>query len=116
MLAVDTEFVRTRTLTPQLGLIQLYDGTDLVLVDPSQISQFDSLTRLLTNPSVIKVFHSCSEDLEVFLTAFDIVPTPVFDTQIAASLLQMGNSLGYAKLVEEELEIVLDKGSRELIG
>ena len=110
VLAVDTEFVRTRTLTPQLGLIQLYDGTDLVLVDPSQISQFDSLTRLLTNPSVIKVFHSCSEDLEVFLTAFDIVPTPVFDTQIAASLLQMGNSLGYAKLVEEELEIVLDKG------
>ncbi len=109
-LAVDTEFVRTRTLTPQLGLIQLYDGQNLVLVDPLSIDDFSALNALLTEPSIIKVLHSCSEDMEAFWTFLKVLPSPVFDTQIAAGLLNMGNSLGYAKLVETELSIVLDKG------
>lgn len=109
-LAVDTEFVRTRTMTPQLGLIQLYDGHQLVLVDPIAIDDFSPLCDLLTSPSIVKLFHSCSEDLEAFLTALNVIPCPVFDTQLAATLLCMGNSLGYAKLVEKQLGIVLDKG------
>jgi ribonuclease D len=109
-LAVDTEFVRTRTLYPQLGLIQLYDGKRLVLVDPQQIDDFSSLITLLTNPKITKVLHSCSEDLETFWQAFKIMPTPIFDTQVAASLLGMGTSLGYAKLVEMMLNVQVDKG------
>jgi ribonuclease D len=109
-LAVDTEFVRTRTLYPQLGLIQLYDGKRLVLVDPQQIDDFSSLIALLTNPKVTKVLHSCSEDLETFWQAFKIMPSPIFDTQVAASLLGMGTSLGYAKLVEMMLSVQVDKG------
>jgi ribonuclease D len=109
-IAVDTEFVRTRTLYPQLGLIQIYDGKQLVLVDPLAIDDFSSLTELLTNPNVVKVLHSCSEDLETFWHAFKIMPSPIFDSQFAASITGMGPALGYAKLVEIMLEVTVDKG------
>ncbi|WP_158968061.1 ribonuclease D [Paraglaciecola sp. L3A3] len=109
-IAVDTEFVRTRTLYPQLGLIQIYDGKQLVLVDPLPIKDFSSLTELLSNPNVVKVLHSCSEDLETFWHAFKVMPSPIFDSQFAASLVGMGTSLGYAKLVETMLGVTVDKG------
>jgi ribonuclease D len=109
-IAVDTEFVRTRTLYPQLGLIQIYDGEQLVLVDPQKIDDFSSLKTLLTNPDVVKVLHSCSEDLETFWHAFKIMPAPIFDSQFAASVTGMGTSLGYAKLVEMMLNVTVDKG------
>jgi ribonuclease D len=109
-IAVDTEFVRTRTLYPQLGLIQIYDGKQLVLIDPLAIDDFSSLTELLTNPNVVKVLHSCSEDLETFWHAFNVMPSPIFDSQFAASIVGMGPALGYAKLVEVMLDVVVDKG------
>jgi ribonuclease D len=109
-IAVDTEFVRTRTLYPQIGLIQIYDGRQLVLVDPLAITDFTSLKELLVNPNVVKVLHSCSEDLETFWHALKVMPEPVFDTQFAASIVGMGASLGYAKLVETMLDIKVDKG------
>jgi ribonuclease D len=109
-IAVDTEFVRTRTLYPQLGLIQIYDGKQLVLVDPLVIDDFSSLTDLLTNPKVVKILHSCSEDLETFWHAFKVMPSPVFDSQFAASIVGMGPALGYAKLVDMMLDITVDKG------
>ncbi|MDO6540559.1 ribonuclease D [Alteromonas stellipolaris] len=108
--ALDTEFVRTRTLSPQLGLIQLYDGHQLVLIDPLAIDDLSPFIALMENTSVVKVLHSCSEDLETFLTAFNTVPTPVFDSQFAASILGLGASLGYAKLVELLCDVSLDKG------
>jgi ribonuclease D len=109
-IAVDTEFVRTRTLYPQLGLIQIYDGKQLVLVDPLAIDDFSSLTELLINPEVVKILHSCSEDLETFWHAFKVMPTPIFDSQFAASIVGMGPALGYAKLVEVMLGVTVDKG------
>ncbi|MGJ8678950.1 ribonuclease D [Paraglaciecola sp.] len=109
-IAVDTEFVRTRTLYPKLGLIQIYDGKQLVLIDPLSISDFNALKDLLINPNVVKVLHSCSEDLETFWHAFNVMPSPIFDTQFAASIVGMGTSLGYAKLVEQMLGITVDKG------
>ncbi|WP_218418404.1 ribonuclease D [Alteromonas lipotrueae] len=108
--ALDTEFVRTRTLSPHLGLIQLYDGHQLVLIDPLAIDDLSPFVALMENTSVVKVLHSCSEDLETFLTAFNSVPTPVFDSQFAASILGLGASLGYAKLVELLCDVSLDKG------
>lgn len=108
--ALDTEFVRTRTLAPHLGLIQLYDGHQLVLIDPLAIDNMQPFIALLENEAVVKVLHSCSEDLETFLTAFNTIPTPVFDTQFAASILGKGASVGYAKLVELLCDVQLDKG------
>ncbi|MCW8107195.1 ribonuclease D [Alteromonas ponticola] len=109
-IALDTEFVRTRTLTPQLGLIQLYDGDQLVLIDPLSISDFTPFIDLLTNPRITKVLHSCSEDIEAFLTFFGQAPSPVFDTQFAANILGLGATVGYARIIDELLDIQLDKG------
>ncbi|OFI34711.1 ribonuclease D [Alteromonas lipolytica] len=108
--ALDTEFVRTRTLAPELGLVQLFDGHQLVLIDPLAIDDMSSLVHLLTNPNVIKVLHSCSEDLEAFLATFNEVPAPIFDTQFAASLLGLGVTMGYGRLIEMLLNTELEKG------
>lgn len=109
-IAVDTEFVRTRTLYPRLGLIQIYDGATLALIDPLNIDDFSALVALLADTNVVKVMHSCSEDLETFWHSLSVVPAPVFDTQFAACLLNMGATLGYAHLIEQMLGLKLDKG------
>ena len=110
LLVLDTEFVRTRTYYAKLGLIQAYDGKTLALIDPVAITDLTPFWQLLTNPKIIKLVHSCSEDLEVFAHYGQCQPTPLFDSQIAASIAGMGYGLGYAKLVEQCLSIEIDKG------
>lgn len=110
VLALDTEFVRTRTLYPQLGLIQIYDGQHLALIDPLNIDDFSSLNALLVDQAITKVLHSCSEDIETFSHNLGIVPSPIFDTQFASCVLGKGATLGYAALVEQMLGISVDKG------
>src|SRR5690606_27220502 len=83
--AVDTEFMRSDTFYPIAGLIQVGDGRGCYLIDPLAITDLEPLRELLLDPAVTKVLHSCSEDLEVFQRLLDLVPEPVFDTQIAAA-------------------------------
>ncbi|MDH2923870.1 ribonuclease D [Nicoletella semolina] len=110
VVALDTEFVRIRSYYPQLGLIQLFDGNNVYLIDPQGINDFSCFKALLANTQIIKVLHACSEDLEVFLYHIQQMPTPMLDTQIMAAFLGEGASLGFAKLVELYLGITLDKG------
>ncbi|OOF78999.1 ribonuclease D [Rodentibacter caecimuris] len=109
--ALDTEFVRVSTYFPKLGLIQLYDGENVSLIDPLSISDFSPFVELLADPDVLKVLHSCSEDLVVFLQEFDQLPQPMIDTQIMARFLGLGNSVGLAKLALNYLNIKVDKGA-----
>lgn len=108
--AIDTEFMRTDTFFPILGLVQLYDGKSCWLIDPLAIEDLTPLGDLLTAPEVIKVFHSSSEDLEVLQHVLGCVPEPLFDTQIAAAMVGYGFSKGYAALVEVMLGIHVPKG------
>ena len=108
-LAVDTEFIRINTLQPKLGLIQLYAGADVVLVDPLTITDWQPLAELLGSASVLKLLHSCNEDLEAFASIGLTQIRPLLDTQLAAELAGMGASLGYAKMVEQLLGKVVDK-------
>ncbi|MGL5391736.1 MAG: ribonuclease D [Shewanella sp.] len=110
LLVLDTEFVRTRTYYAKLGLIQAYDGKTLALIDPVAIADLSKFWALLDNPNIIKLVHSCSEDLEVFAHYGQRQPLPLFDSQIAAGLCGMGHGMGYAKLVETCLAEVIDKG------
>jgi ribonuclease D len=110
LLVLDTEFVRTRTYYAKLGLIQAYDGKTLALIDPVAITDLSPFWQLLTNPKVVKLVHSCSEDLEVFAHYGECQPSPLFDSQIAASLAGFGHGLGYAKLVDACLQVEIDKG------
>jgi len=109
VLAIDTEFVRTRTLYPKLGLIQVNDGENLALIDPVAISDLSAFWQLLTDEKICKVLHACSEDLEVFLTAANCRPVNLIDSQIMMSFLGHGLSMGYAAMVNHYLAIELDK-------
>ncbi|WP_300175329.1 ribonuclease D [uncultured Aliivibrio sp.] len=109
-LMLDTEFVRTRTLYARLGLIQMFDGETLALVDPVEIDDLTPLWNVLKDESVTKVLHACGEDLEVFQHYAGCMPTPMIDTQIMAAFLGYGLSTGFAKLVSDYLGVDLDKG------
>ncbi|XHY21200.1 Ribonuclease D [Vibrio sp. NH-UV-68] len=106
---LDTEFVRTRTYYPQLGLIQLFDGQELSLIDPTVIDDMSAFIQLLQDTSVLKVLHACGEDLEVFHNSFGCLPYPMVDTQLMAAFLGHGLSTGFAALVAEYLNVDLDK-------
>lgn len=108
-IAVDTEFVRVSSLLPKLGLIQLYDGQQVVLVDPLSITDWQPLQSLFANPLIIKLIHSCTEDLEALAAVGLTDIHPLVDTQLAAELIGWGSSLGYAKLVEQMTGQQLDK-------
>lgn len=109
VLALDTEFVRTRTYYPRLGLIQLYDGERLSLIDPLAISDWSPFEALLSDVKVIKFLHAGSEDLEVFLNEFGVMPQPMIDTQILAAFSGRPLSCGFATIVESFTGIALDK-------
>lgn len=107
--ALDTEFVRTRTYYPQLGLIQLFDGDILTLIDPLNIDEWAPFKALLTDHQVTKYLHAGGEDLEVFLNRFEVLPEPMIDTQILAAFLGFPLSLGFAAMVAEFEGVTLDK-------
>ena len=109
VLAIDTEFVRTRTLYPKLGLLQIFDGEQLALIDPIAIDDLSPFWQLLADANITKVLHACSEDLEVFLTSANCKPVNLIDSQIMMSFLGHGLSMGYAAMVEHFTGIKLDK-------
>ncbi|WP_045858902.1 ribonuclease D [Teredinibacter purpureus] len=109
ILAVDTEFMRSQTYYPIAGLIQVNDGNANYLIDPVAIADCSAFAALLINPTIIKVLHSCSEDLEVFQRLLNVVPVNLFDTQIAAALCGYGFSVGYGNLVKAILNKDLPK-------
>ncbi|EAA9537947.1 ribonuclease D [Salmonella enterica subsp. enterica] len=108
-IALDTEFVRTRTYYPQLGLIQLFDGANVALIDPLGISDWSPLKAVLRDTGIAKFLHAGSEDLEVFLNAFGELPEPLIDTQILAAFCGRPLSWGFAAMVEEYTGVALDK-------
>ena len=108
-LALDTEFVRTRTYYPRLGLIQLFDGETISLIDPLTISDWTPFKALLQNQNIIKFLHAGSEDLEVFQHEFGLLPEPMIDTQILAAFTGRPLSCGFATIVESFTGIALDK-------
>ena len=108
-LAMDTEFMRTDTFYPVPALIQINDGHSNYLLDPLAIGDIAPLAKVMVSPSVQKVLHACSEDLEVFQILLKCLPVNLLDTQIAAAFCGYGYSVGYANLVNAVLQIQLPK-------
>ncbi|WP_028009042.1 ribonuclease D [Solimonas flava] len=108
-LTVDTEFIRVDTYYPKLCLIQIGDGEHAVCVDTLALPSLEPLLDVLYAPGSIKVFHAAAQDLEILVQLRRQCPQPLFDTQIAATLLGIGDQIGYAGLIERTLGITLDK-------
>lgn len=108
-LALDTEFVRTTTFYPKPGLIQLATADECWLIDPLAITDWSAFRALMQDASVVKVFHSCAEDLEVCKRLFGELPTPLFDTQLAMSMAGYGHSVGFQRAILDLLELEIPK-------
>ena len=108
-LTVDTEFLRVDTYRPKLCLVQVGDGEQGYVIDAIAIHNLTPLFECLANPAVLKIFHAPGQDLEIFAQLTGGCPAPLFDTQLAGSLLGLGDQMGYGALVEKRLGVVLDK-------
>lgn len=106
--ALDTEFIRQRTYRPQLCLIQIAVGEQIHCVDPLAFEDLSELMRRLNNVEI--VIHSARQDIEAIYQTTGILPSPVFDTQIAAGLTGLGDQVSYSALVHELLDVELGKG------
>jgi len=107
--ALDTEFLREKTYYSKLCLVQIQAGDHRACIDPIKIDDLSPLYDLLNNPNITKVLHAAHQDLEIFKQLTGQVPAPVFDTQIAAAVLGLGDQMGYARLVEAMLNVTLAK-------
>lgn len=109
-LAVDTEFVREKTYYPILCLIQIASPKHCFCIDPITIRDLSPLSTLLLDTQTTKVFHAARQDLEILYQTLGAIPSPVFDTQVAATLLGLGDQISYANLVRHFTQKQLAKG------
>lgn len=111
-IAVDTEFIRNNlTYYPRLSLIQISYGEKSFIVDVL-VPEIDLslIKKIMLNREITKVFHSCRQDIESLLTVLKCVPTPIFDTQVAAMFCHYYHDfIGYSKVVEQYQGVALDK-------
>jgi len=108
-IALDTEFLREKTYYPKFCLLQIAAPGWVACVDPLTIDDLTPLFDAIYNPNIVKVLHSCRQDLEIFYQITGRIPEPVFDTQIAAPLLGLQENPGYAMLVSTFLNVNLSK-------
>jgi ribonuclease D len=111
--AADTEFMRDRTYWPKLCLVQLAGAKRQAAIDPlAKGIDLAPLFMLLADPRVLKVFHAARQDIEIFHRLTGAVPTPLFDTQLAAMVCGYGEEVGYETLVSQIAKGRVDKSSR----
>lgn len=112
-ITIDTEFMRDRTFWPKLCLVQIAGSEEAVVIDAlASGMDLTALSPLLDDLAIIKVFHACRQDLEIFYHMNGRLPQPVFDTQIAAMVCGYGEEVAYETLVVKLARARLDKSSR----
>lgn len=110
---VDTEFLRETTYWPKLCLIQMACPGYDVIVDPlADGLDLSSFFELMTNKAVEKVFHAARQDIEIIYNLAQVIPCPLFDTQVAAMVCGFGDSISYDQLVFRITGKKVDKSSR----
>ena len=112
-IAIDTEFIREKTYWPKVCLIQIASDKEVACIDPlSEDLDMSPLFSLMSDSRVVKVFHSARQDLEIFYNFTGKVPSPLFDTQIAAMVCGFGESISYQNICLNLLKVSLDKSQR----
>lgn len=108
-IAIDTEFLREKTYYPKFCLLQIATLDWVACIDPLLLSSLEPLFEVIYRSSLLKVFHSCRQDLEIFYHLTGHIPGPIFDTQLAAPLLGFHDNPGYGMLVSSLLNVNLSK-------
>lgn len=112
LFTLDLEFLSEDRYVPELALMQVGWGDpedpEVALLDPLEIDVTPMVERI-ADPEIVTVLHAAQQDLSLLGDHFDLVARGVFDTQIAAAFLGLGDQLGYTSLIEELLGVPLDK-------
>lgn len=108
-IAVDTEFLRERTYRPRLCLVQVATPDECVVIDVIAIDNLAPLAILMRDEGTVKVFHACSQDMEVLNYTLGALPAPIFDTQIAAAFLGERMQTSYNGMVHAFCGVTLPK-------
>ncbi len=112
-ICVDTEFHRETTFWPELCLIQAAAPGVSGLIDPlAEDLDIGPFLDLIAKDKQIKVFHAARQDIEIFNRLIGHPPGPVFDTQVAAMALGLGDSISYDNLIRAVLKRDIDKSSQ----
>jgi ribonuclease D len=112
-ITVDTEFIRDKTYFPRLCLLQIAGPDMAAVIDPlAPAIDLAPVFRLMQKSSLPKVFHAARQDIEIFYLLSDRMPSPIFDTQVAAAVCGYGESVSYETLVNRIVGAELDKSSR----
>ncbi len=109
LLILDTEFIREKTYRAKLCLIQIATDDIVACVDPIALSDLSPLMDIINDKNKLKILHAARQDYEIFYDLNKQLPQPLFDSQLAASLLGYGEQVGYASLVEKVIGVQLDK-------
>lgn len=113
-IALDTEFDKSRSFYPHLGLVQLNIAQQITILDGQRLPLDALWQRLAQCPQLF--LHACSEDIGLIyhyarLTQPDFAPlTNVFDTQVALAFLGEGLQVSYQQAVARWLGVEIDKG------
>ncbi len=109
VVAVDTEFLREKTYHAKLCLVQLGIDEHQYCIDVLNIDDLSCLVKLFSAANVLKLFHAARQDIEVILHTLDVLPKPIFDTQLAAAFCGADMQVGYGALVQEVTGVELPK-------
>ncbi len=110
---VDTEFLRETTFWPILCVVQLASDDEALAIDAlAEGLDLQPLLRLMADEDIVKVFHAARQDLEIFWKLSGVLPTPLFDTQVAAMVCGYGDQVSYSELVQSVCRVAIDKSSR----
>lgn len=111
-ITVDSEFIREHCYYPRLCLLQVACETEAAIIDPLSNADLSAFFDILQNADIVKVFHACKQDIEIFYNLTGNIPQNVFDTQIAAMVCGFAENIGYGNLVQEITHVDLDKSRR----
>jgi ribonuclease D len=113
IIGIDTEFSRSETYFPVLSIIQVAVKIDqqkkIFIIDCMRDLDLSSFLALIADDKIIKILHSCLQDLQIFFLKLPLKPQAIVDTQILANFCDYGTNVGYGNLVEKIFGVVIDK-------
>jgi ribonuclease D len=108
LLAVDTEAASFHRYRDRVYLLQLSSRHETAVVDPLAVTSLAPLGAVLSDPNIEIVFHDADYDLRLLAHEYGFGGANLFDTRIAAQLLNEPG-VGLAALLEKYLGVRLDK-------
>lgn len=108
LLAVDTEAASFHRYVDRVYLLQISSRDLTVVVDPLAATDLTRFGELLADPAIEIVFHDADYDLRLLEREFGFAATRLFDTRIAAQILNEPG-IGLAALLEKYFGVKVDK-------